>query len=127
MTPIQAVYGREPTTLVRYENGSTSNAGLEQQLHERDAVLALLKTHLHKAQQRMKLRADEHRREMEFAVGGMVYLKMRPFRRRTLAQRSNEKLAARFYGPYKVEAKVGEVAHRLKLPAEAKIHQTFHD
>ena len=74
----------------------------------------------------MKKRADEHRREVEFDVGNMVYLKMRPFRHRSLAKRANEKLAARFYGPYRVEARVGAVAYRLKLPEEAKIHPTFH-
>ena len=112
--------------MVKYENGSTSNADLEKQLVERDAVLSLIKAHLHKAQQRMKKRADEHRREVEFDVGDMVYLKMRPFRHRSLAKRANEKLAARFYGPYRVEARVGAVAYRLKLPEEAKIYPTFH-
>ncbi|XP_023644452.1 uncharacterized protein LOC111832374 [Capsella rubella] len=122
----KAVYGREPPTLVKYEDGSTSNVGLEQQLKERDAALALIKSHLHKAQHRMKKKADEHRREVEFAVGDMVFLKMRPYRRKSLARRVNEKLSARFYGPYQVEARVGKLAYRLKLPTEAKIHPTFH-
>jgi len=72
--------------LVKYENGSTSNADLEKQLVEQDAVLSLIKAHLHKARQRLKKRVDEHRREVEFDVGDMVYLKMIPFRRRSLAK-----------------------------------------
>lgn len=53
-------------------------------------------------------------------------MKLRPYRQKTLARRAYEKLAPRFYGPFQVEAKVGEVAYRLKLPAELKIHPTFH-
>lgn len=126
MTPFKAVYGRDPPVLLRYENGSTTNAELEDQLRERDEMLAILRDHLNKAQQIMKSKADEHRREVLFEVGEMVYLKLRPYRQQSLARRPNEKLAARFYGPFEVEAKVGKVAYRLKLPEGTKIHHTFH-
>lgn len=126
MSPFKAVYGRDPPTIMKFENGSTSNADLEERLKDRDATLALLRGHVGRAQQLMKRKADGHRREVEFQVGDLVFLKMRPYRRGSLARRPNEKLAARFYGPYAVEAKVGAVAYRLKLPDEARIHPTFH-
>lgn len=89
-------------------------------------MLELIKEHLHKAQQVMKMCADSHRREVEFEVGDKVLLKIRPYRQPTLARRANEKLAARFYGPFEVAARVGKVAYRLNLPAEAKMHPMFH-
>ena len=32
----------------------------------------------------------------------------------------------RYYGPYKIIVKIGEVAYRLQLPETAYIHPVFH-
>ena len=119
-------YGREPPALIRYENGSTANAELEEQLMERDRMIEVIREQLQRTQQLMKERADTKRREVEFEVGDMVLVKIRPYRQRSLAKRINEKLSARFYGPFEVLAKVGRVAYKLKLTEGTKIHPTFH-
>lgn len=44
-----------------------------------------------------------------------VYLKLQPYRQTSVALRKNLKLTAKFYGPFLVEDKVGQVAYQLKL------------
>ena len=59
-------------------------------------------------------------------IGDKVYLKIRPYRQRSLARRRYEKLVARFYGPFEVVGKVGAVTYRLALPETTLIHPVFH-
>jgi hypothetical protein len=54
MTPFQAVYGRPPPTLTRYNHSPNDTLVVQQQLMERDRLLAQLKDNLKRAQQVMK-------------------------------------------------------------------------
>ena len=74
----------------------------------------------------MKKRADSTHREVQWSVGEFVYVKLRPHRQSSLAQRVNEKLSPRFYGPFKILQKIGHVAYKLELPDTARIHPIFH-
>lgn len=70
MTPFKAVYVRDPRYLLKYESGSTSNDDLEHKLMEQDEILALLKEHIHKAQETMKKQVDGHQRDVCSVCGG---------------------------------------------------------
>ena len=126
MTPFRAVYGRDPPPLLRFEQASTRVSAVEQNLKARDEILGLLKQNLQRAQQKMKAQADKKRKDIQFKVGDMVYVKLRPYRQRTVAKRLNEKLAPRFFGPLPITARIGAATYKLQLPPDAKIHPVFH-
>lgn len=52
-----------------------------------------------KAQDRMKKFADKKRRKVEYVEGDLVYLKIRPYRQLSLAQKRCEKLTPSFFWP----------------------------
>ena len=50
----------------------------------------------------MKQQADQHRSERTFQVGDMVFLHLQPYNQSSLKLKGRQKLALKFYGPYKV-------------------------
>jgi hypothetical protein len=86
----------------------------------------VIRHHLNRAKQRMKRQADEHRSERQFQMGDLVFVKIQPYIQSSLAQRTNQKLSFKFFGPYRVLARVGTVAYRLELPVSSSVHPIFH-
>lgn len=125
-TPFWAVYGRDPPPLIRYGSLETTIASVDQQLKERDLILDELKAHLLRAQTRMKMGADQHRRDIQFKEGDLVYVKLHSYRLRCLARKPNEKLCPKFFGPFKIISRIGPVAYHLELPSDATIHLKRH-
>ncbi|WVZ58372.1 hypothetical protein U9M48_008651 [Paspalum notatum var. saurae] len=70
--------------------------------------------------------ADNRRRDLEFAVGDYVYLKVSPIRglRRFKVK---GKLAPRYIGPFKIIDRKGEVAYQPELLDRLSgVHNVFH-
>lgn len=61
-------------------------------------MLVEIRYHLKQAQERMKLNYDRKRRELNFSVGDLVYLKLRPYRQHSVLSRSSHKLLPRYAG-----------------------------
>lgn len=74
----------------------------------------------------MKEFVDKHRTEREFNVGNLVYVKLQPYRQKSVKLRKKLKLSSKFFGPFAVMERIGAVAYRLQLPAESRIHTVFY-
>lgn len=74
----------------------------------------------------MKFHADKHRLERSFLVGDWVYLRLQPYRQKSISHKTFNKLSPRFYGPFQVLQKIGAVTYKLDLPPGSQIHPVFH-
>lgn len=124
-SPFEALYGYVPCHLgVSAADCSVSDLAVF--IKEKELMNRLLQQHLLHAKQRMKRQADKGRSERSFNVGDLVFLKLQPYVQSSLAPCANQKLAFKFFGPYKILARVGEVAYKLELPPQASVHPVFH-
>ncbi|WVZ63072.1 hypothetical protein U9M48_012737 [Paspalum notatum var. saurae] len=68
---------------------------------------------------------DRGHRDLSFAVGDWVWLRLRHHAPASL-QVAKGKLRPRYYGPYRISSVVNSVAYKLELPPCARIHDVFH-
>nr|GEV28192.1 putative reverse transcriptase domain-containing protein [Tanacetum cinerariifolium] len=126
VAPYEALYGWKCRSLVCWvEVGEAQLTGLEM-IQETTEKIILIKQRIQAARDRQKSYTDWKRKPMEFKVEDRVMLKVSPYKGvvRFIKQ---GKLNPRYIGPFKVLAKVGDVAYRLELPQElSRVHHTFH-
>nr|KYP37416.1 Retrotransposable element Tf2 [Cajanus cajan] len=126
-SPFHVLYGRPPpTTIDLFPDFAPKVSSVSTILQEHKAILSVVKYHLHRARQRMKIEADKHRIDAHFAVGDWVWVRLQPYRQTTVHRRSSQKLSKRFYGLFKIRQRIGMVVYALELPESSRIHPVFH-
>nr|GFB18355.1 retrotransposon protein, putative, Ty3-gypsy subclass [Tanacetum cinerariifolium] len=95
-------------------------------IQETTEKIVQIKQRLQAAHDRQKSYANVKRKPLEFQVGDKVMLKVSPWKG-VVRFGKRGKLNPRYIGPFKILAKVGTVAYRLKLPQQlSRVHSTFH-
>ena len=125
-SPYKIPYGYTPPVMAVPWLREEGDMDVTTWLQERQVASELLRERLAQAHNRMKQMADRGRTPREFQVGEFVLLKLQPYAQNTLVNRPYPKLSFKFFGPFKIVARIGVVAYRLELPENAQIHPVFH-
>jgi hypothetical protein len=88
--------------------------------------ISIIRRRMLTAQSRQKNYADKHRRQLQFNVGDLVYLKVSPMKG-VMRFGKKGKLSPRFVRPFEVKEVIGPMAYKVELlPALSEIHNVFH-
>ncbi|GKC70124.1 putative mitochondrial protein [Tanacetum coccineum] len=117
---LQVVFGRDPLSHMNYLPGTTSNEGVDTTLATRKELIKELRSNLKNAQSKYKKFANAKRRGKQFNEGDLVLIELQPHRQSCVAQRHNQKLTRRYFGPFLIVKKIRVVAYQVELPAHAK-------
>jgi hypothetical protein len=126
MAPFEALYGRKFRTPLAWSEVRERALFGPAIIEEEEEKVEKVRENLRVAQSRQKSYADKRRRDLTFAVGDSVYLKVSPIRgtKRFLVK---GKLAPRYVGPYQITKRIGSLAYQLALPeAMLGVHPMFH-
>jgi len=116
MPPFRALYNYEPLSFVEIAFGDSRTPMVQDWIQQSQDILRELKDHLQRAQNRQKVQPDKHRVERTFEVSDLVYLRLQPYRKASIKRSGANKLRPHFFGPYKINMRVGVVAYDLDLP-----------
>ncbi|TYK04678.1 pol protein [Cucumis melo var. makuwa] len=126
MAPVEALYGKCCRSPICWgEVGEQRMLGLEL-VQTTNAAKQKIQARMLTAQSRQKSYADIQRKDLEFEVGDMVFLKVAPMKG-VLRFEKKGKLSPRFVGPFEILERIGPVAYRLALPPSFfAVHDVFH-
>ena len=126
MTHYEALYGRKCRTPVCWDEIGERKLVGPKIIQVTCDKIKVIRDRLKIAQDRQKSYVNNHRRDLEFEVGDMVFLRISPWKG-VLRFGKRGKLSPRYIGPYRIVESIGEVAYRLELPSDIDcIHDVFH-
>uniref|UniRef100_A0A453JGS9 Integrase catalytic domain-containing protein n=1 Tax=Aegilops tauschii subsp. strangulata TaxID=200361 RepID=A0A453JGS9_AEGTS len=125
-SPFEVLYGHSPRYFGISVSDTVAPVDIQKWMQDSEVVVASVKQHLLRAQQRMKHMADKNGTERSFEVGDQVFLNLQPYVQSSVVHRANHKLDYKYYNPYTILDKMSEVAYKLQLPSDSRVHPVFH-
>ena len=78
------------------------------------------------AQSRQKAYVNNHKKDLEFAIGNQVFSKVSPMKG-VIRFGKKGKSSPRYVGPFEILERVGKVAYKLALPSNfPNVHLVIH-
>ena len=115
MAPYEALYGRKCRSLLCWEKVGERKLLGPEIIQMTSKKINLIRKRLQTAQSRQKSYYDNSRREVEFEVKDVVFLKVAPMKG-VMRFGKKGKLSPRFVGPFEILKLIGKVAFKLALP-----------
>jgi len=125
MTSYEVVYGQQPPTVTTYIPGTSKVQSIDTIFQYRTNTLEALKDNLHMDKKCMKKQTDQHCSERVFQEVDQVFLRLQPYKKKSLKAQGHHKLAPKFYGSYQTIKHIGWMAYKLALIATSKIHPVW--
>uniref|UniRef100_A0A9J7XQM4 Chromo domain-containing protein n=1 Tax=Cyprinus carpio carpio TaxID=630221 RepID=A0A9J7XQM4_CYPCA len=121
-TPFQCVLGCQPP-LFPWSGEPSEVPAVNAWVQDSERVWNQAHHHLQQAVNRHRHFADTHHRQTPTnQPGKLIWLSTRDIRLRQPCR----KLSPKYIGPFPVERQVNPVTYQLRLPAQYRIHPTFH-
>jgi transposase InsO family protein len=113
-----------PSSLIKPQE--TPVPAVDDFINELSLLTQRAKDEITAAQIKQQQYQDANRKEELFEVGEEVLLSTKHLTPINLKERPSKKLQQRFVGPFKILTKIGQVAYRLDLGPNYRIHNVFH-
>ncbi|KAA0025823.1 pol protein [Cucumis melo var. makuwa] len=126
MAPFEALYGKCCRSPVCWDEVGEQRMLGPELVQTTNVAIQKIRARMLTAQSRQKSYANEQRKDLEFEVEDMVFLKVTPMKG-VLRFEKKGKLNPLFVGPFEILEWIGPVAYRLALPPSfSAVHDVFY-
>ncbi|KAI5344334.1 hypothetical protein L3X38_012211 [Prunus dulcis] len=126
VSPFDALYGKQCRTPLFWDEVAEHRSEVSEDVERTKKQVELSRERLKAAHSRQKSYVDNRRKDLQFGVGDLVFLKLSP-RKGIVRFGKRGKLSPRYIGPYEILERVGPVAYRLALPLDlSRFHDVVH-
>ena len=124
IAPFEALYGRRCQTPVFWEEVGTQQLMRLELVQATNPAIQKIRSKILTAKSRQKSYLDTRKRDLEFAVGKHIFLKVAPIQW-VLRFGKKGKLSPRFIGPFEILERIGVMAYKWRCHPLSPLCTTF--